>query len=296
MTKILIAEDERDIRDLITFTLTFGGYEVVAASNGEEAVNMAKQELPDLILLDVRMPRMTGYEACAAIKAVDRLKDIPIIFLSAKGQESEIQAGLQAGATEYLLKPFAPDQLTTRIKTVLARGPKGAEAQTKPDVRKDEKPVTVITYQPSQPESPKVEPGKSAIAEPKMPEQPAGAVQAPAKTPPEAEEKAKPVQAPVDAGAVPPPPVTAAGEEKPPEPPVVEEAKKYVEPVTEKAKRVDRPVVDDGPRPVNPAMSDAIWPGGPAADESDQTVQPPQDENPGPEHAGPEDGHERDSH
>jgi DNA-binding response OmpR family regulator len=120
MAKILIAEDERDIRDLITFTLGFAGYEVIAASNGEEAVNLARQDVPDLILMDVRMPRMTGYEACAVMKADERLKDIPVIFLSAKGQETEIQTGLQAGAAEYLLKPFAPDQLTTRIQAVLA--------------------------------------------------------------------------------------------------------------------------------------------------------------------------------
>jgi DNA-binding response OmpR family regulator len=120
MAKILIAEDERDIRDLITFTLGFAGYEVVAASNGEEALNLARQEVPDLILMDVRMPRMTGYEACAAMKADHRLKDVPVIFLSAKGQDAEIQTGLQMGATEYLLKPFAPDQLTTRIQAVLA--------------------------------------------------------------------------------------------------------------------------------------------------------------------------------
>jgi DNA-binding response OmpR family regulator len=71
--------------------------------------------------MDVRMPRMTGYEACVLMKADAKLKDIPVIFLSAKGQDSEIQTGLQAGAMDYLLKPFAPDQLTERIQTVLAR-------------------------------------------------------------------------------------------------------------------------------------------------------------------------------
>jgi CheY-like chemotaxis protein len=121
MAKILIAEDERDIRDLITFTLGFAGYEVVAAANGEEAVNLARQEIPDLVLMDVRMPRMTGYEACAVMKADAKLKDIPVIFLSAKGQDAEIQTGLEAGAVEYLLKPFAPDQLTDRIQVVLAQ-------------------------------------------------------------------------------------------------------------------------------------------------------------------------------
>jgi CheY-like chemotaxis protein len=72
---------------------------------------------------------MTGYEACAAIKTDGRLKDIPVIFLSAKGQESEIQAGLQVGATEYLLKPFAPFQLTERIKEVLGKVGKPPEMQ-----------------------------------------------------------------------------------------------------------------------------------------------------------------------
>lgn len=121
MAKILIAEDERDIRDLIAFTLRFAGYEVVAASNGEEAVQLALQEIPDLIMMDVRMPRMTGYEACEKIKQEPSLKQIPVVFLSAKGQESEIRTGLDAGAAEYLLKPFAPDQLTERVRALLAQ-------------------------------------------------------------------------------------------------------------------------------------------------------------------------------
>jgi two-component system alkaline phosphatase synthesis response regulator PhoP len=105
---------------LLVFSLRFANYEVVAASNGEEAVTLARQEIPDLILMDVRMPRMTGYEACAAIKSEKILQDIPIIILSAKGQDSEIKAGLDAGAVEYLLKPIAPDKLSLRIKAVLA--------------------------------------------------------------------------------------------------------------------------------------------------------------------------------
>ncbi|HJS17436.1 MAG TPA: response regulator [Anaerolineales bacterium] len=121
MAKILIAEDERDIRDLIAFTLRFAGYEVFAAANGEEAVELAPRVNPDLILMDVRMPRMTGYDACRIMKRNPDLKDIPIVFLSAKGQEAEIQQGLEAGAEEYLLKPFAPDQLTSRVKTILAK-------------------------------------------------------------------------------------------------------------------------------------------------------------------------------
>jgi len=120
-TKILIAEDERDIRDLITFTLRFAGYEVISTSNGEEAYHAAVKEKPDLILLDVRMPRMTGYEACREIKANARTKGIPVVFLSAKGQETEVRTGIEAGADEYILKPFSPDQLMDRVKVILSR-------------------------------------------------------------------------------------------------------------------------------------------------------------------------------
>jgi DNA-binding response OmpR family regulator len=121
MAKILIAEDERDIRDLITFTLRFAGHEVIATVNGQEAYDKAQEVIPDLILLDVRMPRMTGYEACIKIKEVESLKDIPVVFLSAKGQESEVQTGLDAGAVDYVLKPFSPDHLTQRVNTLLEK-------------------------------------------------------------------------------------------------------------------------------------------------------------------------------
>jgi two-component system alkaline phosphatase synthesis response regulator PhoP len=124
MAKILIAEDEPDIRDLIAFTLRFAGYDVVNASNGEEAVDLAFKENPDLILMDVRMPRMTGYEACAKIKAEPAGKNIPVVFLSAKGQDAEIQNGIDAGASDYLLKPFAPDQLTAQVGSLLSKNGK----------------------------------------------------------------------------------------------------------------------------------------------------------------------------
>jgi DNA-binding response OmpR family regulator len=121
MAKILIVEDERDIRDLIEFTLRYAGHDVVKVSNGVDAVDLTPQVKPDLILMDVRMPRMTGYEACRALKGIDEVKDIPVIFLSAKGQESEMSIGLDAGAYDYILKPFAPDQLTTRIAEILKK-------------------------------------------------------------------------------------------------------------------------------------------------------------------------------
>ena len=121
MAKILIAEDERDIRELVSFSLQFGGFTVVQAANGAEAVEQAQKELPDLILMDVRMPKMTGYEACRQMKTIPELSDIPVVFLSAKGQEAEIQTGLEAGAEEYILKPFAPDELVKQVQAVLDR-------------------------------------------------------------------------------------------------------------------------------------------------------------------------------
>jgi DNA-binding response OmpR family regulator len=120
VTRILVAEDEGEIRDLISFTLEISGYQVVEAANGREAINLARQDPPDLVLLDVRMPGMTGYETCSLMQSEKKLKNVPVIFLSAKGQDSEVQMGYQAGAREYLVKPFSPDLLLKRIKVLLA--------------------------------------------------------------------------------------------------------------------------------------------------------------------------------
>ncbi|NPA07258.1 MAG: response regulator [Chloroflexi bacterium] len=115
MARILIAEDEPDIRELIAFLLELEGHEVIQAQDGKEAVERARAEKPDFILLDVRMPRMTGYEACRIIKQDPNLQHIPVVFLSAKGQEAEVKEGYEAGADAYLLKPFDADDL---IQTV----------------------------------------------------------------------------------------------------------------------------------------------------------------------------------
>lgn len=125
MTKILIAEDDQDIRELVVLTLQFSGFDVVSVEDGSLAVEKAQAQPFDLILMDVRMPRMTGYEACRRLKEIDTTKDIPIIFLSAKGQEQEIQTGLDAGAADYILKPFAPDTLVNTIYKVLNKAETG---------------------------------------------------------------------------------------------------------------------------------------------------------------------------
>jgi CheY-like chemotaxis protein len=120
MAKILVVEDERDIRELVDFTLRgLGGHQVVKAANGLEGIEKAKAEKPDLILMDGRMPRMGGYEACAELKKIEETKNIVVVFLSAKGQEAEIHEGISTGAYDYILKPFAPDELVKRVREIL---------------------------------------------------------------------------------------------------------------------------------------------------------------------------------
>lgn len=119
MTRILVAEDVLDIRELISLTLRHSGFEVICAADGVEAVEAANVHDIDLILLDVLMPRMTGYEACRKLRGQEATRNIPIIFLSAKGQESEVRAGKEAGADDYIIKPFAPAELTQKVRESL---------------------------------------------------------------------------------------------------------------------------------------------------------------------------------
>lgn len=119
MAHILVAEDERDIRELINFTLMYAGYQVTQAANGAEALELAPKVKPDLIMMDVRMPKMTGYEACRQMKQIEEIKNIPVVFLSAKGQDEEVQTGIEAGAVAYILKPFSPEELTRQIGEIL---------------------------------------------------------------------------------------------------------------------------------------------------------------------------------
>lgn len=115
MAKILIAEDEKDIRDLVKFALEVGGHTVVAVGNGEAAVSAAQEHLPDLILLDMRMPRLTGLEACTRIKADPATQHIPVVFLSGNGADEDSEAQRVAGATGFINKPFDPMQLLQRV-------------------------------------------------------------------------------------------------------------------------------------------------------------------------------------
>jgi len=119
--KILVAEDDADILFLISYSLQYVGHKVIEATNGCEALDMAKQEQPDLIILDVRMPKVSGLEACLQLKSEASTRDIPVIFLSARGQDPEVKRGLALGAEEYVLKPFAPEELLRRVDGILRR-------------------------------------------------------------------------------------------------------------------------------------------------------------------------------
>jgi DNA-binding response OmpR family regulator len=118
---VLIAEDERDIREFLAVALQVSGFNVIEARNGEEAIALANSQRPDLILMDIRMPKVTGFEACEILKANSDTRNIPIVFLSAFAHKDEVQRGLRMGAEEYLTKPIAPDVLTERISVLLER-------------------------------------------------------------------------------------------------------------------------------------------------------------------------------
>lgn len=120
MARILVAEDERDIRDLIVFILQIvGGHDVIPVGNGEEAVKKAPEVNPDLIMMDVRMPRMTGFQACRALRENPTTAHYPVVFLTAKGQDDEIMEGKELGALGYILKPFEPEGLVEQVSAIL---------------------------------------------------------------------------------------------------------------------------------------------------------------------------------
>jgi two-component system alkaline phosphatase synthesis response regulator PhoP len=118
---ILVVEDEEDILELIRYNLAREGYQVAGAASGEEAVQTAKAILPDLMLLDLLLPGIDGLEVCRSLKGEARTRSIPIIMLTAKGEEADIVAGLELGADDYVTKPFSPRVLLARIRTALRR-------------------------------------------------------------------------------------------------------------------------------------------------------------------------------
>ncbi len=119
--RILVVEDEEDILELVRYNLTREGYQVIGVTSGEEALKQAKSEVFDLIVLDLMLPGIDGLEVARILKNDPKIKHIPIIMLTAKGEEADIVTGLELGADDYIAKPFSPRILIARIRAVLRR-------------------------------------------------------------------------------------------------------------------------------------------------------------------------------
>ncbi len=119
--KILVAEDDKDIRDLIHFNLFKAGFEVFLADNGAQAVSLAKDKVPDVIILDIMMPKLDGISACKVIRNTTELEGVGIIMLTAKGTDTDIVSGLDAGADDYITKPFSSQVLLARVHAIARR-------------------------------------------------------------------------------------------------------------------------------------------------------------------------------
>jgi two-component system phosphate regulon response regulator PhoB len=118
---VLVVDDEEDLLELVRFNLVRDGYAVAVASTGEDALRMIRRESPDLVVLDLMLPGIDGLEICRRLKADPRTREIPIVMLTAKGEERDVIAGLDRGADDYITKPFSPRVLSARVKALLRR-------------------------------------------------------------------------------------------------------------------------------------------------------------------------------
>ena len=119
--RILVVDDEIYIVHILDFSLGMEGYEVLTALDGEQALEKARAEKPDLIVLDIMMPKLDGYETCKRLKADAETKDVPVILLSAKGRNVDQKIGFEVGADDYITKPFSPRKLVERINAILGQ-------------------------------------------------------------------------------------------------------------------------------------------------------------------------------
>lgn len=119
---ILVVEDDKHISKLVKYNLEKAGYDCVVIDNGEKALDFLDKQGVDLIILDIMLPEMDGFEVCRLIKQKDRLKNIPIVMLTAKGEEVDRLVGLELGADDYVVKPFSPRELVLRLRAILKRG------------------------------------------------------------------------------------------------------------------------------------------------------------------------------
>jgi DNA-binding response OmpR family regulator len=121
MAKILVAEDEKQIADMIAFKLTNSGHQIIRAHDGEQAMKLARLEIPDLIMLDAMMPGLSGFEVLRRLKIDSELRSVPVIMVTAKGHERDVLSGLRGGAVDYVVKPFSLKELAARVELALAK-------------------------------------------------------------------------------------------------------------------------------------------------------------------------------
>ena len=128
--RVLLVEDEQDVAELIRYNLTKEGYDVVLSANGNEALRLAREHRPDVLLLDIMVPQLNGWEVCRRLKKDPDLSQIPVIMLSGRVEEGDKVFGFEVGADDYVTKPFSPRELIARIRAVLRRG-RPADAREK---------------------------------------------------------------------------------------------------------------------------------------------------------------------
>jgi DNA-binding response OmpR family regulator len=125
MPLVLVADDEPITRELIVYKLEAEGYDVIVAEDGRSAITAARENAPDLAVLDVRMPGMSGFDVCGEIRADRTIPSLPVIMLTSSVHDADVAAGYASGADDYILKPFSPRELVSRIRAVLARAARG---------------------------------------------------------------------------------------------------------------------------------------------------------------------------
>ena len=121
MARILVADDDVDIRELVEFKLSTMGHDIVAVGDGAAAVDACRENKPDLAVLDVMMPGVSGLDAIREIRADPALADLPVILLTARAQESDVETGFDSGADDYITKPFSPRELASRVEALLTK-------------------------------------------------------------------------------------------------------------------------------------------------------------------------------
>jgi len=147
--RIVVIEDEPDILEVLQYNLSREGYRVVTSRDGEEGLESIRNEDPDLVLLDLMLPGLDGIEVCRRLKTDPVTASIPVIMVTAKGEESDVVIGLQLGADDYVAKPFSPRELMARIKAVLRRGPLKEERKLGERIVRDGLVIDSVRHQVS---------------------------------------------------------------------------------------------------------------------------------------------------